>query len=58
MAKITSKGEKKVSLTPNQVIQINRYIIDNASYVPYKVKCTAKWQRESSKTLHAIGIGV
>lgn len=43
-------------LTGKEQNVINRYIIDNSKYVPYKVKCTAKWQRESSKALKALGI--
>lgn len=52
-----AKTSPSVTLTAKDIDRINRYIIDASKNVPYEVKCSAKWQRESSNVLLSLGIG-
>ena len=54
--RIQAKDKGAVTLTSKDITKINRYIIDNSKYVPGNVKASAKWQSQSSKVLHSLGI--
>ena len=47
---------EKIVLNQKDVTRLNRYIIDMSAHLPDKVRASAKWQGQSSKVLHSLGI--